>query len=52
MISMIIMTLNLIISALSGKRFVKNELRLFSACIIEALLELVVLAILSDPTMK
>lgn len=49
---MIIMTLNLIISALSGKRFVKNELKLLSACIIEALLELVVLAILSDPSMK
>lgn len=49
---MIIMTLNLIISALSGKRFVKNEVRLLSACIMEALLELVVLAILSDPAMK
>lgn len=52
MISMIIMTLNLMISALSGKRFVKNEVRLLSACIMEALLELVVLAILSDPAMK
>lgn len=49
---MIIMTLNLMISALSGKRFVKNEVRLLSACIMEALLELVVLAILSDPAMK
>lgn len=46
------MTLNLMLSGLSGKRFVKNEMRLFSACIMEALLELVVLAILSDPAMK
>lgn len=46
------MILNLMISALSGKRVVKDEVILFSACTIEALVELVLYIILTDPAMK